>query len=185
MTLDSVRAGAILTRYLAIGDYRRVNETASTGALALSLCGTVSFAVTCAVAWAAPWLFEVSEGVQHELQAAILIMGVPLPWQFHFLCTLRFLPPRSAYDLANGIGICTRVLSALATYAALHAGYGLLGICSCQAIFNAIDYFARVPVAYRVLPRLRISARRQLRSSGFGNWPGTGFGSCSYKLAYN
>jgi O-antigen/teichoic acid export membrane protein len=79
------------------------------------------------------------------------------------------------FDLANLIGVATRLLTASGVYAALTMGYGLVGISAVTCAANLVDYLIRWRVAYRLAPRLHVSPRlanlARIREIGsFGGW---------------
>ncbi len=146
-----------LTRYLALRDYERLNQTASTGFVALAGCGLLIMVASLALGWAAPSWFHLPHGLDAEVQTAILIVGGGAAAQFLFFPFSAVLTATQRFDLSNLAGISTRLLTGVATFACLEAGYGLIGLSLAVAGGNLLDYLLRWRFAYRVLPELRLS----------------------------
>ena len=171
------RAGVnqYLTRTLALRDYERASDVLSTAVGALSGLGAVMAVLSLAAAGLAPMLFQLPAGLEHEAFWCILIIGGTAsvqcalsPFGGVFVATQRF-------DLANAIGICSRLLSALLVVTALVLGYGLVGVAGATAFVTVLDYLARAYVARRLVPDLTLSRSRirlgPLRDIGsFGLW---------------
>jgi O-antigen/teichoic acid export membrane protein len=99
---------------------------------------------------------------------SVAVELVLFPFSATFMSTQR-------YDLANLIGVTTRLLSAGLIYGAIKCGYGLVGISVAAALSNIVDYLARWRIAYRILPQLEV--RRSLSNMrtcreifSFGTW---------------
>jgi O-antigen/teichoic acid export membrane protein len=148
-----------LTRYLATGDYQSLNKTASTGVVALACCGGIIFLAALGLAGLAPLVFHVPGDLGGEVRWAILINGSAVGLQFCLFPFSAVFTATQRYDLANGIGISTRLLGALGTYLALHLGYGLVGLSVVTAGANLLDYALRWRLAHWILPQLRVSLR--------------------------
>lgn len=164
-----------LTRYLAVKDYEKANECMSSSVAVLSALGTLVTVLSVIVAYVAIRLYHFPPGIGREVYCCILIIGFSTGLGFAFFPFGAVFTANQRYDLSNLVGISTRFISAGAIYAALHAGYGLIGISAALCGSNFIDYFIRSRVAYRIMPQLRISWRHvriiQLRGVGsFGLW---------------
>src|SRR5262249_34974434 len=114
-----------MTRYLATRDYQSFNKTASTGVVALACCGSLIFLATIGLTGLAPIVFQIPDGLVHEVRWAILINGSAVAVQFCLFPFSAVFAATQRYDVANCIGISTRLLSAVAIYLSLHLGYGL------------------------------------------------------------
>jgi O-antigen/teichoic acid export membrane protein len=148
-----------LTRYLAKHDYEGLNKTASTGVVALACCGGVIVLAAVMLAALVPVMFHVPDGLQGEVSWAILINGTAVGLQFCLFPFSAVFVATQRYDIANVIGISTRLLGAVGTYLALRSGYGLVGLSVVTAGANLLDYVLRWRLAHWILPQLRVSVR--------------------------
>jgi len=155
-----------ISRYHASGDLKRLNETASTGLLVLSLFGVVLVIVSLGLALLAERVFEIPASAVADIRAAILILGMSTALQFLFFPYSAVFPATQRFDISNLIGVGTRLLFALGVYAALRQGYGLIGVSIATAASNLADYLIRFVVAYRILPGLKVSFRLANAASG-------------------
>ncbi|MGH8468037.1 MAG: oligosaccharide flippase family protein [Gammaproteobacteria bacterium] len=171
------RAGVTqyLTRYLALSDYAKANESVSSAVMALSALGTLMAVLSIGMAYFAPRVLDFPLGMEHEAFWCILIVGFSSAVQCAFFPFTAIFTAMQRFDLANLIGVGTRLLMAGTVYAALRMGYGLVGISAATCGVSLIDYLIRWRVAYRIAPGLEISSRRvnlaRLRDMGsFGVW---------------
>ena len=149
-----------LARYLAVRDFARMNESASTAMLVLNICAVAVAILSIVVATFLPALFDVADAsTEREMSWAILAMGLGSACQFALFTYSAVFPAAQRYDLANIIGAVTRLIAAGSTLLALHLGYGLVGISVATAGANTLDYLIRFAVAHRVVPELRVSWR--------------------------
>src|SRR5262245_58612235 len=140
-------------------DFKRMNETASTGFAALGACGLLLLMASLVLSFAAPVWFQLPAEQRAEVQVAILIVGGGTAVQFLFFTFSAVLVATQRFDLSNLAGISTRLLTALATFLCLSAGYGLVGLSVVVAAGNLLDYLIRWRMAYRALPELHVSPR--------------------------
>jgi O-antigen/teichoic acid export membrane protein len=164
-----------LTRYLATKDFDRLNRTASSGMVALTCCGAVVLIGSLAIAFNAAAFFQIPEAATMELALVISIMGASVAIQFGFFVYSAVFTAVQRFDLSNGIGIATRILSAGGTVICLKAGYGLIGLSMVLAGTNLIDYLLRWHIAKRLIPNMKISLSLVSRESlaevmKFGIW---------------
>src|SRR5262245_23303282 len=176
-----------LTRYLATRNFDQMNRSASTGFVALASCGALIFLSSLALAWLAPILFHVAPELEAEVWWALIINGTAVALQFPLFTFAAVFTATQRFDLANAIGIVTRLATALATFLCLHQGYGLVGLSVVVATGNLLDYALRWSLAYRILPQLKVSPRlANLRScwefTHFGLW--NMVGAASVQLMY-
>jgi O-antigen/teichoic acid export membrane protein len=146
-----------LTRNLAKDDLDNLNGCASTGFLALAACGAIVLAVSIAVTWLVPVLFTVPTELIREMRIVIMVMGAISAVQFVFFTYSAVFTALQRFDISNGIGISTRLLTAVMIVAALNFDFGLVGISIASACGSLIDYLVRWRVALTLLPSLRIS----------------------------
>ncbi len=146
-----------LTRYLAVKDYKSLNAAASTGVVALTSVGALVLLVSVAIAFSASSLFRIPSGSASEVAMVIAITGASVGLQFAFFTYSAVLTALQRFDVSNGIGIATRLLSALATVLCLKLGYGLVGLSIVMAGTNVVDYLLRWRAATRLIPEMKVS----------------------------
>jgi O-antigen/teichoic acid export membrane protein len=176
--LDFGIRGAVnqyLTRFIAVGDHKAAGECLSTAVAVLAGVAAACAAITVVVAYFAPQALNLPADAVGEAFWTITIVGmtaavqlVAFPFMSVFVATQRF-------DYANAIGVSTRVLSALLVFAALEAGYGLIGVAAAMCSANLLDYALRWMVARRLAPFLKLSVQNVSRTrlkelGGFGIW---------------
>jgi O-antigen/teichoic acid export membrane protein len=165
-----------LTRDLAVGDYGRLNRTASTGMVALAVVAVFVLLASLLLGWATPWFInDLQPGVASEIWWCFLLVGAALAVQFVLFPFSAVFTATQRFDLANALGITTRLLSAGAVVLLLNAGYGLIGLSAVVAGSNVLDYGLRWLLAYRILPQLHVSPRLADKDSlreiaHFGVW---------------
>lgn len=164
-----------LMRFLAARDYEKASECMSTAVALLSTLGIVCAALSVGAAFIAPHIWTFPPGVEHEAFWCILIVGFTGSLQFVFFPFMAVFMATQRFDLANLIGVGTRLLTAASIYAALDMGYGLIGISAATCGASVIDYLIRWRVACRLAPQLEVSMRRANRARlremvSFGTW---------------
>jgi O-antigen/teichoic acid export membrane protein len=164
-----------LTRSIAVGDYRAAGESMSTAVALLVAVGCVCALLTLCAAHVAPEVLRLPDDTRREAFWTILIVGLTSALQFGFFPFMSVFVATQRFDLANLIGVSTRLLSALLVYLMLDAGYGLIGISAATCSASLIDYLVRWRVARRLLPQVVVSRRGvslgRLRELGsFGVW---------------
>lgn len=171
------RAGVnqYLRRYLAMRDYGKGSECISSAVAALSMLGAVLVVLSIGAAYIAPRIFDLPPSVEHEAFWCILIVGFTSAMQCGFNPFSSILTAVQRFDLANLIGVGTRLLSAGGIFVALTMGYGLIGLSVAFCGVTWIDYLIRWRVARRLVPELRFSRPLakldRLREIGsFGVW---------------
>lgn len=155
-----------LARYLSLGDFDKMNRIASTGFVALACSSVVIFLVSFVLGQWAVFIFHVPPEIEQEVVWCIWIVGGSVAMQFMFFPFSAVFTATERFDLANVIGILSRLLYGGGAYLCVKAGYGLLGLSLVTAASNLLDYGLRWRLAYRILPQLRVSPR-------LANW-----GSC-------
>jgi O-antigen/teichoic acid export membrane protein len=178
-----------LTRHLAVRDYDRVNEAASTGFVALATCGALVFLGSVGMTWIAPHVFHLPPGSVGEVRWALLINGAAVAAQFALFAHSAILTATQRFDLSSAIGVITRLATAAGTVMCLKAGGGLVSISLVVAGGNLLDYGLRLVAAYRVLPQLAISPSKASRSAcwaflSFGLW-NVGIGASTRFISYS
>lgn len=156
------RTGVVqyLTSYLAVRDYERSSDCISSAVAALSLLGVVMVALSFGGAYTAPYLFSLPAGSGHEAFWCILVVGISSAVQCVFSPFSAVFTAKQRFDLANLIGIGTRLLTAGGIFAALKTGQGLVGVSIAFCGANVIDYLTRWQVSRFLAPELDVSWRR-------------------------
>lgn len=157
--------GQYVTRYWAKGDMDGINRTMHTALVALSGIAIVGILATGVVVWFLPQWFTIEGASTFETQLAMLIMGVGFTISLPMMIFGTATTARQRFDIANVIGISTRLVSAVLTVVVLRAGYGLVGLAVVDTGCKTLGYIARWIVAYRMLPGLRISLGSLSRKS--------------------
>jgi O-antigen/teichoic acid export membrane protein len=152
-----------LTRHLATRDFDGMNRTASTALVALASCGSLIALASGVLSWLAPLIFTIPADAVAETRWCIVVIGCSTGLGFVFFPFSAVFAATQRYDMANVIGIGTRLATAGATLAALNSGYGLAGLCVVNASGDLLGYVLRWRVAYRILPELRVSVRLAAR----------------------
>ena len=164
-----------LTRYLAIRDYDRASESLSSAMAVLSLLGLVMTVLSIGGAYVAPHLFTIPPGMVDEAFWCVLIVGICSAVQCLFSPYAAIFIAMQRFDLANLIGIGTRLLTAVGAVAALKMGHGLIGVSVAFCGVNVIDYLIRWRVAGYLAPELEVKCNKvkfsRLREIAlFGGW---------------
>lgn len=146
-----------ITRYLAVQDFGKLNEVASTATVALVGVGALVFSSSFILAWLAPYVFTIPVEHHDEVAWCIIIVGTTIALQFSFFLYSAVLASTQRYDLSNIVGVACSLLSAGFVVLALRQGYGLIGLCLANSIGDITGYLLRRMLAYRVLPQLTIS----------------------------
>lgn len=154
-----------LTRYLAVGDFDKLNKVASTALFALSAVALLVCGTSQIVAFLAPHIFNIPESLEAEIYWCIVIVGFSVALQLVLFLYAAMFVATQRYDLSNAIGIMTRILSATLIVVAIRLELGLVGISIATAASNALDYLARYFVARRLVSKLEISLALVNRSS--------------------
>jgi O-antigen/teichoic acid export membrane protein len=171
------RAGVTqyLTRYLAIGDHTKASECMSSAIAVLGALAALMVVLSVAAAYIAPHIFDLPGEMVGEAFWCILIVGCSSGIQFALSPFTSVFTAKQRFDLANLIGVMTRLLTAGGIAMSLKAGQGLVGISAVTCAVSVVDYVIRWRVAHRLAPHLSISRHRtsvkRLREIGsFGAW---------------
>ena len=164
-----------LTRYLATRDFENMNMVASTAVVTLSCIGMLVTAVSIAIAWLSSAIFNIPTGMVDEAFWCVIISGISIAFQLSLFPFSATFMSTQRYDIANLIGVLTRLLSAGLVYGALKLGYGLIGVSVAVAGSNIVDYCVRWRIAYRLIPELELSLKLSNMNTfreifSFGTW---------------
>ena len=157
-----IRAGLTqcIARHHAVGDQDRVNEAVSTGVVALALLGAAGVVTTFLVSSRVSGWFGIPDADVVAAGRAVLILGLGVSVQFVLFPFSAVLTALQRFDVANGIGIATRLATAAATWSVLSQDGGLVGLAVVTALGSLFDYSLRVVAARRLMPALRIVPER-------------------------
>src|SRR3954462_1284121 len=172
-----LRAGVTqyLTRCIAIRDFRGAGEVVSTAVALLAMLAGVMVLLSVGGALLAPRIFDFGAEGAHEAGWCILLLGMSSALQFAFAPFGAVFVATQRLDIANFIGVGTRLVSALAIVLALHLGWGLVGLAAVTLVVNTADYIIRWRVARHLTPELKVTHRSvrlaALRDiASFGAW---------------
>jgi O-antigen/teichoic acid export membrane protein len=146
-----------LTRHLSTEDYDELNQTASTGFFLLLGLGALSLVAGLVIAVLLPRFVHLSPAAAADARVAIAIMGVGFAAQFAFFTYTAMLTALQRFDVSNAIGVTTRLLTVLAVWIALRAGYGVVALSVITTVSLFVDYGARAFAAVRLVPQLHVS----------------------------
>jgi O-antigen/teichoic acid export membrane protein len=164
-----------LTRYLAVRDYRRAKECMSTAVAVLGSVGALIVVLSVGAAWLAPHVLHLPDGMDREASWCILVVGLSSAFQFGLQPFTSVFTATQRFDLANAIGVSTRILTAAGIVTALKFGCGLIGVSVVTCGVSVVDYVIRFHVARRLAPELSVSWRYATRErlteiGAFGAW---------------
>lgn len=164
-----------LTRYLASRDFEAMNRSASTGFFILLAIAAAVLAAGLGLSLWFPLLLHLQPESERVAQLAVAIVSVGFAVQFIFFTFSAVLTADQRFDVANGIGITTRLVTAAATVLALRAGGGLVALSWLTLASILVDYFLRMLAAYWLVPTLRIRLGYVAKASarefiGYGLW---------------
>ncbi len=171
------RAGVTqyITRYLAVRDYDKASRCMSSAVAVLGALGIFMLCLSVVAAYIAPHIFEVPPAMMREAFWCILIVGCSSAIQFALNPYGSVFTATQRFDLANAIGIVTRLLTAAGIVIALRMGEGLIGVSLATCSVSALDYIIRWRVSRWLVPAIEVSFRyasvQQVREIGaFGIW---------------
>ncbi len=176
-------AGLYLTRYAAQGDEAGVNRSFSTAFVLLAGLGVAGLLATLWIASQLPEFLGSRAGgdidpldVGLDAKQAFLVIG----WSVSLCLPLALFQAvtyaKERMDLSNGLGILERLLIAALSVWSLSRGHGLYGLAWVVGGVQLATAPARVVVAFRLMPQLRVAPRlfsgtavRELLSYGVYN----------------
>ncbi|WP_218933432.1 lipopolysaccharide biosynthesis protein [Rubripirellula lacrimiformis] len=152
-----LRAGLTqsITRRIAAGDIDAVRGHLGAAVPMLACLGLLVTVIGGALGWVLPRAVEMAPAVQSGLWIVILVQAVSVGLQMPFAPYGAVLVGLQRYDIANGLAVVTRLLSAGLTYLALVNGGGLLALSVVLLISNVIDSVIRSRLAIYLLPGIR------------------------------
>ena len=167
--------GRSIAFHRARGDRDGLNAVMST-ALAF-LCGVavVVMLMTLVVAWVFFRLFDVPAEDAHSVRLAVMIVGLNLAITFPLYVFDATLWAMQRFDLINAIDIPVVGLRAGLTFLLVGQGQGLVALALITVLVTAVGATAKVIMAYRLDPDLKISPRFVRRDAahsllGYGVW---------------
>ena len=133
------------------------------------------FGLSLGAAYLAPHLFDLPGGLEREAFWCILMVGSSSAIQFALQPFTSVFTATQRFDLANAIGVATRLMTAAGIVVALEKGQGLIGVSAATCLVSVVDYVIRWRVARVLAPLVRLSLRqaswaRIKEISSFGAW---------------
>ncbi len=164
-----------LTRYLAVKKFDIASEYLSSSLVAMGALGAVVAVLAASGAFLAPQLFDIPAELVDEAFWCILIVGLGSAAQFALFPFAAIFPAAERFDIANYIGIATRLVGAAGILLALKLDYGLIGVSAATLSANLFDYVLRWRLSIRIVPQLRFDRARIVFSRlrdilSFGIW---------------
>ncbi len=141
-----VAVGRYLTHHQVRQEREELDTVLTVALTLLSALGALCLLVTAVVVWQLPALVHrIPVQVLPEARWTVFLIGMQVAISFPGALFSGAMAAISRYDLLNARAIATAVLRGLLTWAALAAGYGLLGVASVWLAVNAaghvIEYF--------------------------------------------
>lgn len=164
-----------LTRYLAVRRFDIAGEYLSSAVVTMGAFACFVAVLAVSGAWLAPHLFDIPVGLAGEAFWCILIIGLGSAAQFALFPFAAIFPAAERFDIANYIGISTRLVAAAGVLITLKLGYGLIGVSAATLLANLLDYTLRWWLSRRIVPQLEFSRQRIVFSRlrdifSFGIW---------------
>jgi O-antigen/teichoic acid export membrane protein len=164
-----------LTRYLAIREYGAASEYLSSSVAAFGGLACLLAVLSVTGAFVAPHIFNIPPELAREAFWCILIIGLGSSVQYALFPFAAIFPAAERFDIANYIGISTRLLTGAGLLISLKLGYGLVGASAATFIANLIDYLLRWQISRRMVRELRFSRHSIVLSRlrdifSFGVW---------------
>jgi len=164
-----------LTRYIAVKKYDVASEYLSSSLAAMGGFAVVVALLAILGAWLAPGIFDIPTELQSEAFWCILIVGLGGAAQFALFPFAAIFPAAERFDIANYIGVASRIVGAILIVIALKRGYGLVGVSAATLASNLLDYLLRWWLSSRIVPFVKFSRERIVFSRlrdifSFGIW---------------
>ncbi len=176
-------AGLYLTRYAAQRDDEGVNRSFSTAFVLLAALAVLGLVATLGIALQLPEFLGSRAGgdidptdVGLDAQKAFLVIGASVSLCLPLALFQAVTYAKERMDLSNALGILERLLIAGLSVWSLKRGHGLYGLAWVVGGAQLLTAAARVVVAFRLMPHLRVAPRlfsrvtvRELLSYGVYN----------------
>ncbi|MEJ0084595.1 MAG: oligosaccharide flippase family protein [Pseudomonadota bacterium] len=146
-----------LTRYIAIKDYRAASAYLSSAVAAFGGLACFLAVLSVAGAFVAPHVFDIPPHIAHEAFWCILIFGLGSSVQYALFPYAAIFPSAERFDVANYIGISTRLVTAALLLIVLKLDYGLIGVSAATFAANFIDYVLRWQISKRLVREVKFS----------------------------
>lgn len=151
--LAQVRAAA---RYRAEGNYRAINEVASTLFCVFGAVGLLTLSVALVLAFNLQNIFQLSPDQVRTGRTVFLFISVYVALGFPFSVFGGIVNGFQRMYLNGIVAVITAVVVAGINVIVLVSGYGLVELVAATTIARILSYFAYAMNAYRVFPQLRI-----------------------------
>jgi O-antigen/teichoic acid export membrane protein len=144
----------------AHGDPMEVNRIASTFVCVYAGIGALALVVAAGLlVWVVPRFPHLSPDDVALARAVLAILAVRVAVGFPMTVFGAVTNARHGFVLNNIVAIAIVAANAVATYAVLRAGYGLVALVSATTAVNLLGYAGYAASARRVCPTLRITPR--------------------------
>ncbi len=164
-----------LTRYISIEKFDVASEYLSSAVVAMGGFAAIVVVLSVGGAFISPLIFDIPEELVSEAFWCILIVGIGSATQFALFPFAAIFPAAERFDIANYIGIATRLIGAACVLLALKLDYGLIGVSAATFFANFVDYLLRWRISLRIVPQLYFTKHRIVFSRlkdimSFGVW---------------
>jgi O-antigen/teichoic acid export membrane protein len=160
--LDLGYGGALVkfvAQYRARRDIRALNEILSTLFFLFLGFGVLTYVAAIAAAVYLDRLFQIAPEQVQIGRIVLLIISLNVAAGTAFSVFGAVINGFQRYDLNNGVGAVSSVLTAAVNVAVLAAGYGLVELVAATTLVRLLTYGVYRANAYRVFPELRIRPR--------------------------
>jgi O-antigen/teichoic acid export membrane protein len=166
--LDLGYGGALVkfvAQYRARRDYGSLNEILSTIFVIFASFGVVTYLGAILIAVYIDHFFHLSPDQVRIGRIVLLITSLSVAAGTAFSVFGAVINGFQRYDLNNGVGTISSIVTAAVNVAVLAAGYGLVELVTATTIVRLLSYWVYRANAYRVFPdlRIRVSSFRRAR----------------------
>jgi O-antigen/teichoic acid export membrane protein len=167
--------GRNVALHRARGDLAGINAIFSTAFCYLCAVAVLSLAVTVGAMFLFFWIIQVEPEQLHFARLALLLVGLNFALCLPLQAFDGILWAYQRFDLQNGVDIPTVLLRAGLTYYFIAAGHGLVALAIITLVTSLACLAAKVMLALRLEPNLRIGWTRIDRAAtkglfGYGVW---------------
>jgi O-antigen/teichoic acid export membrane protein len=121
----------------------------------LAILGLVQLAIPACISW-----FRLSPAEGNDFRMLLNVTGAVIAAGLPLSLFRSTLVGQGRYDIVNAVDVVVIGLNALLVYLALEAGLGLIGLAAANAFMVLAPSLILIPIAFRIVPQLALSARR-------------------------
>jgi O-antigen/teichoic acid export membrane protein len=165
--------GQYTTRYLALKDRKKLNETVNTALTVLSLAGLAIFTLSLGLIYYLPSVFQIGFADTSVFRISICLVGLTIVMKLPFTVFQALIVGVHRYDTLGIIGSILKVANTVAVFVTLREGGGLIGLALVTAGFQVIEDASYLIVAKKLVPGLDLKlfafnqeAFREIRNYG-------------------